>query len=204
MRASDAFGLLAQGVLAATALVAVAAGLSRGRIRAGTVGTVLAWCALASATCVVAVGGLSAASHLRGIVGDPSVTSVLLLALAVVRPGWLPHAPGPRTAAVLAALLGAFLYLPLVAGAPPFGFDLHATGWTPAVPLACLGAWMALAWIRGSGRWVALLAAALLAWGAGVVESDNVFDALVDPGVTVACAAVALRGVRISRRAAPT
>ena len=203
MRASDAFGLAAQGVVVGTAVVAAAAALSGGRLRAGSFTACAAWSALAVLACLVPVGEVSAAERLRGIVGDPSVTSVLLMALAVLRPAWLPGAPSPRTAALLVAVLGAFLYLPLFTAAPPFGVDLHAAGWSPAPFLAAFGAWSFLAWLLGAGRWVALAAAALLAWGAGAVESDNVLDALVDPGLAVAGLAVAIRGLPFSRPAVP-
>lgn len=203
MRTSDAFGLAAQGVVAATATIAAASALSGGRIRAGAVATCAAWSVLAALTCLVTVGEVSPAAHLRGIIGDPSVTSVLLMALAVLCPAWLPRAPSPRSAALLAAALGAFLYLPLVTGVAPFGIELHAAGWSPALPLAAIGAWSFLAWLLGAWRWVALASVALLAWGVGAVESDNVLDALVDPGLSVACAAVAFRGLPLSRRAGP-
>lgn len=204
MTLPDATGLLAQGVLLATVIVAVAGRALGGRLRAGTVGTCVAWIALVALACTVRVGEVTVAAQLRGLLGDPSMTSVLLLSLAVLRPALLPAAPSARTAAMLTAAAAAFLYLPLVTGSPFLGLDLHGMGWQPAILLAWFGGWSAFAWYRGAGRWVAVLSLSLLAWGVGAVESDNLLDAAVDPGLVAAGAAVAVRGVRISRRAVPT
>lgn len=203
MRAPDAVGLLAQGILAATVLVAVAGRALGGGLRAGSQGTCAAWIALVALACAVPLGEVTAAAHLRGLVGDPSITSVLLLVLAVLRPSMLPDAPSARAAALLAGAAAALLYLPLVTGSPAFGIDLHGMGWQPAILLAWFGGWSAFAWYCGAGRWVAVLSVALLAWGLGAVESDNLLDAMVDPGLVAAGAVVAVRGLRLSRRAVP-
>ena len=65
---------------------------------------------------------------------------------------------------------------------------------------------MALAWRRGAVGWVAVAGAALALWGCGFVQSDNAWDAVVDPwlvgwalvmGVGGACRGVVSgRGVR--------
>lgn len=193
MTLSDAFGLFSQGILAASLLLALGSRLFRPRLGPGTLPAAVAWGGIVVLALVVPAGGLPLAARLRGLLGDPSVVSVVLLVLALLRPGALPPAPAPRAAAALSVTAAALLYLPLVTGWLPPGLDAHALGWRPVPLLAVLGVLGVLAWIRGESRWLAVLSIALLAWGFGCVESGNLLDALVDPGLLVACAACARR-----------
>ncbi len=193
MTASVAFAFISQGVLAASSLLAVASRIPGLRPVRGTLPAVAAWATLALLPAVVRVEGLPLAAHLRGLLGDPSVVSVVLLALSAVRPAALPAAPPPRAALLLALFAGLLLYLPLATGPLPAGLDLHALGWRGTPVLAVLAMLAALACLRGANRWVIVVSVALLAWGAGLVESDNLLDALVDPGLVLACAVRARR-----------
>jgi hypothetical protein len=193
MTASVAFALLSQGVLASSALLAVAARIPGLRLVRGTLPAVAAWGTLVLLPVAIRVDGLPLAFLLRGLLGDPSVVSVVLLALAAVRPGALPAGPPPRAALLIALSAGFLLYLSLAAGPLPDGLDLYALGWLGTPILAALAVLAVLAFLRGANRWVVVVSFALLAWGAGLVESDNLLDALVDPGLVLACALRARR-----------
>lgn len=199
MTAPIAFALLSQGILAASALLALASRVSGRRLERGTLPATASWAVLVLLPVVVPVGGIPLAAHLRGVLGDPSVVSVILLALFAVKPAALPEAPSPRAALALALSAGVFLYLPLATGPLGVVTSLYAAGWQGRPLLAALAVLAAFACLRGASRWVAVVAVALLAWGVGLVESDNLLDALVDPGLVVACALRARR----PRRANP-
>ena len=206
MTAPAAFAILSAGVLAASALLALASRLPGNRLVRGTLPATAGWATLVLILVAIRVDGIALAAHLRGLLGDPSVVSVILLALFAVKPEALPAAPPPRAALLLALSAGLLLYLPLATGPFPAGLDFYALGWRGRPLLAVLAVLAALAWLRGASRWVVVVSVALLAWGVGLVESDNLLDALVDPGLVLACALRARRGRQTSpsRRIAAT
>jgi len=134
-------------------------------------------------------GSVSTAMALRGLWGDPSITTLQLLVLALVgrtppelRDGW-------RVPALL-TLLAAALYATALG---PWNFDLYRLGYQPAALVAILGAIALIAWWRGQTLYLWLLAIDLLAWRAGLLESTNLWDALLDPLLAFALVALALR-----------
>lgn len=142
--------------------------------------------------------GVSLAMALRGLWGDPSITALQLLALAFVgrTPAALRH--GWRMPAAI-ALLSLALYASALG---PWNIDLYRLGYQPAVLLAALGAIALLAWWRGQPLCLWLLAIDLLAWRAGLLESSNFWDTLLDPLLMSVMLALALRnGYRAGYRA---
>lgn len=197
MHAADAFGLLCQGLAAAaivrTALDRVRPGTDRwigAGIAAATVGAMLA----------VPVAGASPAMHVRAIVGDPAALTATLLALAAFAPGRLPMRPRPGTLVGVACVMGFLFWMPVLAGVSPFGVDAYALGWRPWPLLAAVAVLAALAWRRRADGWIAVVGIALLCWGAGFVESDNLWDALVDPWLVGGCAVVGIGDAIAGRR----
>ena len=133
--------------------------------------------------------GVSPALALRGLWGDPSITSLQLLALAFVgsTPASLRH--GWRVPTAI-ALLCVSLYASALG---PWNIDLYRLGYQPAVLLAALGAIALIAWWRGQPLCLWLLAIDLLAWRAGLLESSNFWDTLLDPLLMSVMLALALR-----------
>ena len=199
MQAADAFGLTCQG-LAVAALVRTALD----RLRPGTdrqAGAGIAAVTVA-ATLAVPIGGTSLAMQMRAVIGDPAAVTAVLLALAASAPGMLPTRPRPATLIGAACALGILLWMPVLAGRYPFGFDAYALGWRPW-PLVGGGAVLAaVAWRRRADGWIAVAGIALLCWGAGLVESDNLWDALVDPWLVGGCAVVGVGDALAARRRA--
>jgi len=177
------------GLALAAASACTAAPLS-GRTRA-----VLA--ILAAALVLAPLGDLPVAAYLRGVTGDLSVTTVLLLLrFALGRQfGWGPTDARERLALQITIAVAAVFLYPLALGLGPF--DPYRPGFGDpwmigALSLAALAAW------RARMQLVALcLATALLAWAVGGYESENLWDYLLDPLLSVwAMGALALRAAR--------
>lgn len=131
--------------------------------------------------------GVSLAMMLRGLWGDFSVTSLQLLLLCLIgRPaqdlGW-------RGPALIAAV--ATLFYPLALGLSDF--DPYRLGYAAWPLLAIFGAAALVAWWRGQALWLWLLSIDLLAWAAGLLESPNLWDTLLDPLLAAAMLILALR-----------
>jgi len=146
---------------------------------------------------LVPLDALPAAGYLRGIVGDLSVTTVLLLVRSLLRPvlGWEAIDARSRTALQVLVAAGGLLLYPLALGLGPF--DPYRLGYASPWFLALL---LVLAVAAGFHRLTlvtACLALAVLAWAAGVYESRNLWDYLIDPLVAAwGLSALLLRGVR--------
>lgn len=189
MSVASMYGLVAQGVIVAAALRAVRLALGRA---AETPRPAELWLPMLLVL-LAPIDGVSIAGHLRGLWGDPSVVTLGVLAMFVRRraPAW-PH----RRLCVLITLLVALpLYATLFLPVPMVTWDLYATGLQPWPLLAAI-ALAAFMWRRQAcGPWTALVGVALLAWSTGVMESDNLWDYLVDPGLLLAMAFAGFTGI---------
>lgn len=147
---------------------------------------------------LVPLGALPAAGYLRGIVGDLSVTTVLLIVRGLLRPvlGWEAIDARSRTALQVLVAAGGLVLYPLALGLGPF--DPYRLGYASPWFLAFL---LALAVATGSRRLTLVtgcLTLAVLGWAAGVYESRNLWDYLVDPLVAAwGLSALLLRGLRV-------
>jgi hypothetical protein len=142
--------------------------------------------------------GLTWAAQLRGLVGDFSATSMLVAVLALAAPG--RTSVGDRQALALASLVAGTLLIGLQLGSDRLDlYRLGYSGWglpIGAATLALIAAW------QGWTRTVLALTTALAAWGFGIPESSNLWDALLDPWWVLWCAgALLVRAWRGRRRA---
>ena len=147
------------------------------------------------------VAGLPAAAYLRGAVGDLSVSSLLLLV----------EASGSRLGFFVAAgrrQRDALLVLVLIAAGVLYPLALGAGAWDPyrlgyGDPWF-LGLLLILALLAVRRQWsLAALAISLpvLGWAAGIYESTNAWDYLIDPLLALyALFAGLARGVALLRR----
>ena len=133
------------------------------------------------------VAGLPVAGYLRGLAGDLSVTAMLLLGTFVLSfLGQKLHDRrelGALAAFVLAS--AAFLY-PMALGLT--SFDPYALGYSAGVRPLLIGlAPVALvAWLRGRLLLLLSIVLALAAFRLDLLESQNLWDYLLDPWLTVA------------------
>ncbi|MFY9327582.1 MAG: hypothetical protein WAO76_06115 [Georgfuchsia sp.] len=133
--------------------------------------------------------GVSLAMALRGLWGDPSITTLQFLLLAftgrtpaALRYGWrFPAAIVLVSVALYASTLG------------PWDIDLYRFGYRPGILVATIGAIALIAWWRGQALCLWLLAIDMLAWRAGLPESTNLWDALLDPLLMFVMLALVLR-----------
>ena len=145
---------------------------------------------------IVPIAGVSLAGHLRGLWGDPSIVTFLLLFLYTVRPSSLPNRPRVSTCVLVSLFVMLPLYLPLFLLNPNVPVDLYAIGWHPkwiliAIAVIALGSVMMR---RMDPRWTNIIAIALIASSIGLMESDNLWDYLVDPGLLFTIAFLAIAG----------
>jgi len=142
---------------------------------------------------LVPLGGCTLAEHMRGIWGDPSIITCALLALFVARPDRLPARPSRIICIAITALVTLPIYGPIMGVALPLP-DLYGYGWQPLPLLIAIGAASILIWALRwwSTRWSVMLALSLIAYALRTMESSNLMDYLVDPGLLLTLAVMAL------------
>ena len=143
----------------------------------------------------VGASHLPIAAYLRGISSDLSVTLLLLACLALRRRLFAYPALDQREHTVLLALVAAAaLFLdPLALG---WGdWDAYRLGWGAPGMLVALLLLSLVCWMRGLRLVPLVIAAALLAWTAGWLESGNLWDYLIDPWLAIAAIAHCLKTV---------
>ncbi len=124
-------------------------------------------------------------AYVRGISSDLSVTSVVLACLVLSqRFAGLPSIERREHTAVFFAVAAAALFLyPLALG---WGdWDPYRLGWGAPGFWAALLIVSLICWFMGLRLLPLLVALALLAWSAGLLESTNLWDYLVDPWLAI-------------------
>ena len=192
MNLQAAYGLFAQGVLLAALVRLIRVLTGHAKPKPHGLELWLPVMVLIAGT----ADGVTLAAHLRGLWGDPSVVTLLVLFLFTLQPSWLPGMPRRGTCAVL-TLVALALYAPLFVPIPAVQGGLYEIGYRPwPLLLALAVGWTVLRSWRGTdARWTIIVALALLAYAARVMESDNLWDYLVDPGLLLAIAFLGLTGI---------
>lgn len=140
----------------------------------------------------IPVWGVSLAGFVRGITGDLSVSTLLILALALVRSisGFVLVEESNRHSMLKAVAIAAVLFYPLVLGISMF--DPYRLGYGSLwlmVALLGLAVWSSL---RYSTFLALCIALAVAAWSGNWYESPNLWDYLLDPWLAIY--AIAVRG----------
>lgn len=148
-----------------------------------------AWKAAAAGVAVAAAfapyNGVPIVGHLRGAFGDLSITSLLLLVASLFsfltgRPLFPPLERRVLLAAVAAAAL---LLYPFALGLTYF--DSYSLGFGSYLMVTALFVLTMIAWHAELGWLVLCAVAAGIAYFAGLLESSNLWDYLIDPLVSV-------------------
>lgn len=150
------------------------------------------------------LGELSVAGYLRGVIGDLSITTMLLLlGVSVTGLGARPWlAAREHTALAAAALMAGVGLYPLALGAG--AIDPYAWGYGSYGLGGVLLAGGLLAWYARMYGLLAFLLAGIGAYLARLLESDNLWDYLIDPLLVGYAAAYWLRrGVAARRPSRP-
>ena len=180
------------GLASSTIAMTAAAILLPGRARLQRTYFALLLCAVAVMT-LIPFGTLPPAAYLRGIIGDLSITSLVLLIMAILRPlfGWrLPDTQSRFLLQAMIALAALGLYqLALGLGL----FDPYRLGFGNLWLVSAL-LLVALAACFWRLPIVALcIAMAVFAWSVGWYESNNLWDYLLDPLLAIYATSAVIR-----------
>lgn len=124
-------------------------------------------------------------AYIRGVSSDLSITLVALACASLwVQLHDLPDLQARERSAVLCTVAAAAIFLyPLALG---WGdWDAYRPGWGAPGMLLALLALVVASWARGLRLLPLLIALALLAWTAALMESGNIWDYLMDPWLAV-------------------
>ena len=124
-------------------------------------------------------------AYIRGVSSDLSITLVMLACLGLRQrlSGRCVVYSSEHTAVLAMVAVTAFFLYPLALG---WGdWDAYRPGWGAPGMWAGLLFISLLAWARGLRLLPALIGLGLLAWTAGVLESTNLWDYLMDPWLAV-------------------
>ena len=168
------------GLVGSSLLIAAA-----GRLLLQHVNLSLQWRASAVALLLLAgwipAGGLPAVAYLRGVIGDLSVSTLLLLTASLVSYGIGRRLIQAREQAVwFAVVIAAALFLyPMALGLG--GFDPYALGYGSYALATALLLLTLAAWFARCHYAVLSVLAAVAASLAGLLDSTNLWDYLIDP-----------------------
>jgi len=146
---------------------------------------------------MVPLAGPPAAAYVRGVIGDLSITSLVLLMLTILRPllGWPPaNIRAGFTLQMLIAVAALGLY-PLALGVS--SIDPYRLGYGNLWFLIALLVVALAASFRRLPVVALCIALAVFAWDIGWYESNNLWDYLLDPLLSIyAISAVMRHGVQ--------
>lgn len=133
----------------------------------------------------VPIAGTAPAVYLRGMIGELSITTLVLLLSAILRSlrGW--PAIDTRSNLVLQGtiVLTALALYPLALGIGLF--DPYRLGFGDPWFLAALALVALVAWFERLYLMTLCVALAVLGWAVGWYESDNLWDYLLDPLISI-------------------
>lgn len=133
--------------------------------------------------CLLPFGGLPLAGYVRGMVGDLSITTIVLLLIALLHPYRVLVDVKQRYHLLMVMALAAIFLYPLALGVSLY--DPYRWGYSSMQFIATV-LLIAMAALLIQERLVALcLTLATLAWSVGWYESSNMWDYLIDPLVAV-------------------
>lgn len=147
---------------------------------------------------LIPFGGMPLAAYLRGVSGDLSITTMVLLWCALLKPwcGGVAVEARHRLVLLILVALAALALYPMALGVG--AYDPYRLGYGDTQFLVALLLFALAAWFRKATLLALCIALATLAWAFGWYESDNLWDYLIDPFVAVyALATVMLCGVRL-------
>jgi hypothetical protein len=131
------------------------------------------------------VNGLAMFEYFNGVVGEGSITLMLLLGWGLAcRMGCLCVSPRIDLSAARNALaVAGILLYPSAMGLVPL--DVYALGYRPTALLLVLLALVILAWMTRRTMSAYVILVVVAAFNVHLLESDNLWDYLTDPFITL-------------------
>lgn len=146
---------------------------------------------------LIPFGSMPPAAYVRGMTGDLSITTLVLLYRAMLRP-WCDGVAvrDKRRLALLGLIaLASIAFYPMALGAG--AYDPYQLGYGNLPFVVALLLIALAAWFRGYALITLCIALGTLAWTVGWYESDNLWDYLIDPFAAIyALAAIMMFAVR--------
>ena len=149
---------------------------------------------LAAAVLIVSLipfNGLPLAGYVRGMVGDLSITTMVLLWVALLQPCCAATELEHRDRLLMLVAAAALFLYPMTLGMSLY--DPYRMGYGNAVFVAVVLVIASAAWLLRYFLIALCLALATLAWSLGWYESTNLWDDLLDPLVAVYALGALLR-----------
>jgi hypothetical protein len=146
---------------------------------------------------LIPFGGMPLAAYVRGVTGDLSITSLILLWWAILRPwfGCVVVEDKHRIALLVMIALAALVLYPMALGAG--AYDPYRLGYGNPQFIVVLLLLALAAWSRKYSQIALCIVLATLAWAIGWYESGNLWDYLLDPFVAIyALAVITICGVK--------
>jgi hypothetical protein len=126
------------------------------------------------------LGGLPLAAYVRGATGDLSITMLIIIWRALLRPYWpTPQLTRSHQHLLLLIAACAIIFYPMTLGMSMF--DPYRLGYGSVALLGSVLLVASLAWLEKSYLISLCLSLAVLAWSMGWYESNNLWDYLLDP-----------------------
>jgi hypothetical protein len=134
---------------------------------------------------LIPFGGMPLAAYVRGMTGDLSITTLMLLWCALLRPwrGCVMVEPKHRFVLLALVALAAFVLYPMALGAG--AYDPYRLGYGNPQFIVVLLLLAFVAWFRKYSLVALCISLAILAWAIGWYESGNLWDYLLDPFVAI-------------------
>jgi hypothetical protein len=132
---------------------------------------------------LIPFGDMPPAAYLRGMTGDLSITTLVLLSCAMLRPWCGTVQTRHRFALLCLIALVAIAFYPLALGAG--AYDPYQLGYGSVRFVVVLMLLALAAWSRGQAMIALCIALATLGWASGWYESGNLWDYLIDPFVAI-------------------
>ncbi|TNF98611.1 MAG: hypothetical protein EP297_07610 [Gammaproteobacteria bacterium] len=141
---------------------------------------------LMSVLAVVEINGLITAAYLRAVTGDLSITSIILLAyfIAEAYTGKTYVSQGDRKIIRITVLVTAVLFYPFALGLEYW--DSYAGGFGSWWLYTLLMVMSGLLWYKQAWLPLTILLTGILAYVTSLLESDNLWDYLIDPWLVLA------------------
>lgn len=137
------------------------------------------------AVTLIPFGGMPFAAYVRGLTGDLSITTLVLLWCALLRP-WcacVTFEDKHRIALSILIALAALALYPMALGAG--AYDSYSLGYDNQQFVVVLLLLALAAWFRKFILIAVCIALATLAWAVGWYESNNLWDYLLDPFIAI-------------------
>lgn len=146
---------------------------------------------------LIPFGTMPIAAYARGVTGDLSITTLVLLWCALLRPwcGCVTVEAKHRRALLILIALAALALYPMALGVG--AYDPYRLGYGDPLFVSALLLLALAAWFWKATLIALCIALATLAWAVGWYESNNLWDYLLDPFVSIyALCAIIIQAVK--------